>query len=627
MSKKRNGKSIRSKIVFGYVKIYILISFVLLIVLVCTAYIAGFYVMQDYVDDDLRSVLNKLPEYGEISNEELYALTDDLMPSYVARYDLLYEFERVKLEDIKSHYSYAEMQNSNNSKPQINLSTQAPMPTPIPTAAETYMSTQTPTPPPQATGTAITVNDIETIKGFVTSTVLNLRLGPGTENQPVYVLRYGDELRIIKTNYHDNWHQILYNGQELYVSGRYVVISDIAPTPTPNEYSEFWRNTQNTQEHLFSKSGLQSYTTNSFDYNQHYNAIVNIKEISKLYIIQNSTVKLTEQDEFGIEEKYILQAVADVSKLIKLSTLYSGLAITLVAFILFFILGLLLVAIYGAYKTRKYLKPISDITKLAAEIEPNSEYRINVNSAQFELQELVITINDMLDRLNAAHVKRRKFVSDVSHELRTPISVIAGYANMLKRWASDDRKVFDESVDAIIDESANMKYLVENLLFLARSDNEQNLYDMEAFDISNLVESIYKDAKMVDSNRHEIILESAQGIIVNGDRNRLKQAIREFVQNAMKYTPPTGEIKISLQTEGKHAIINITDTGIGISKKDMGHIFSRFYRGDVSRNRENGGYGLGLSISREIISAHDGKITFKSKENSGTDVTIILNVM
>jgi signal transduction histidine kinase len=181
-------------------------------------------------------------------------------------------------------------------------------------------------------------------------------------------------------------------------------------------------------------------------------------------------------------------------------------------------------------------------------------------------------------------------------------------------------------VDAIIDESANMKYLVENLLFLARSDNNQNIYEMEPFDISNLLEAICRDARMVDKEKHEIICDIKPGVIVNGDRNRLKQAIREFLQNAIKYTPPMGEIKISLQKDMGAAIINIKDTGMGISKKDMGHIFSRFYRGDVSRNRDKGGYGLGLAICREIVSAHKGKITFKSKEGTGTSVKVALEL-
>jgi signal transduction histidine kinase len=197
---------------------------------------------------------------------------------------------------------------------------------------------------------------------------------------------------------------------------------------------------------------------------------------------------------------------------------------------------------------------------------------------------------------------------------------------MLKRWARDDEEVFDESVNAIIDESSNMKYLVENLLFLARSDNDQNVYEMEQFDVSSLIETICKDARMVDKGKHEILCDIQQGVIINGDRNRIKQAFREFLLNAIKYTPPMGEIKFSLQNVSGKAIISIKDTGMGISKKDMGHIFARFYRGDVSRNRDKGGYGLGLAICREIISAHKGKITFKSKEGAGTEVIVVLDL-
>jgi signal transduction histidine kinase len=131
---------------------------------------------------------------------------------------------------------------------------------------------------------------------------------------------------------------------------------------------------------------------------------------------------------------------------------------------------------------------------------------------------------------------------------------------------------------------------------------------------------------MVDGDKHEMVCDIEEGVIVNGDRNRLKQALREFLQNAIKYTPPMGQIKITLKKEKENAIINVIDTGMGISKKDMGHIFTRFYRGDVSRNRDKGGYGLGLAICREIIAAHKGKITFKSKEGAGTSVLITLSL-
>lgn len=396
------------------------------------------------------------------------------------------------------------------------------------------------------------------------------------------------------------------------------------PTPTPEYYEEFW---DAKTEHLFSKSGTEYTTEGYFDYDQLNNAVLSLREPLVLYMTTGTGV-FTEHDELGYvtQDYYIIKAVVNITDFAPIDAILSVIAIFIVFSLILYFAGLLLMWIYGATRTRKYLRAIDEITRLTNEIQPNSQYRLNVNTAKFELKELVITVNNMLDRLNDAHVKRKKFVSDVSHELRTPISVVAGYANMLKRWARDDEAVFDESVDAIIDESSNMKYLVENLLFLARSDNDQNVYEMETFDISSLIQSICKDAKMVDSGKHDIICAIDQGVIINGDRNRIKQALREFMRNAIKYTPPMGEVKISLQKNDGKAIIKVIDTGMGISKKDLANIFTRFYRGDVSRNRDNGGYGLGLSICREIISAHKGKISFKSKEDAGTEVTVMLNL-
>ena len=167
----------------------------------------------------------------------------------------------------------------------------------------------------------------------------------------------------------------------------------------------------------------------------------------------------------------------------------------------------------------------------------------------------------------------------MSHELRTPISVVAGYANMLKRWARDDEAVFDESVHAIIEEADNMKYLVDNLLFLVRSDNNTINYDMESFDLSELMHNVFKSSLLVDNNKHNITEDIADGVYITGDRARIKQALRIFIENAIKYTPPTGSIKLSLKKEGEGAEVTIADSGIGISKKDMAHIIQAFLPG------------------------------------------------
>lgn len=290
-----------------------------------------------------------------------------------------------------------------------------------------------------------------------------------------------------------------------------------------------------------------------------------------------------------------------------------------------FAAGLIVFLIFGSAQTRRYLSPIREITRMTAQLnDRNLNLRLNAETARYELKDMVLTINSMLDRIHAGMAKQKAFVSDVSHELRTPLSVINGYAHILERWAREDEKVFDESVSAIISESDNMKYLVENLLFLVRSDNNALLFDKETFDLSILAESIHRETLLLDRNTHQITAQISEGVMLYADRAKLKQALRIFMENALKYTPPDGRIRLSLSPWEKGARVVIEDTGIGISAKDMGQIFVRFYRGDRSRSRQTGGYGLGLPIARTILTAHGGKIRMTSREGQGTTVEVLL---
>ncbi len=235
-----------------------------------------------------------------------------------------------------------------------------------------------------------------------------------------------------------------------------------------------------------------------------------------------------------------------------------------------------------------------------------------------------MTINEMLDRIHAGMARQKAFVSDVSHELRTPLSVVSGYAHILQRWAREDEKVFEEAVAAIISESDNMKYLLENLLFLVRSDNNTLVFERETFDLSVMLRNIHKETLLLDGNTHRVTADIEDGVLVCADRAKIKQALRIFVENALKYTPPDGAIHLTLDQTGGEVRVTVRDTGIGIPAKDMGHIFTRFYRGDRSRSRRTGGYGLGLPIARTILTAHSGRIRVTSREGAGTTVEVLL---
>ena len=613
---KKNSSSIRKKIVRGYVGMYCFLAFLLFMIFIAGVYATAFYAAQEYLRNDLNQVLSDVVEYKKqgLEGQELYEKTQGIMPGYVIRYDIIETSRKIKEEDYYNNNYYYGIKNNSSDNQSIGVyiaaSTPLATPTPMPDATVTQSESQ-----------PLEYDEADFTKGYITSESLYIREFPDIASDIIYDLDYGTQVNIIEDL--GEWYKIYYEGKELYAASKLISLGP-EPTPTPEIYDEFW---ESEETHLFSMKGPDYTTEGSYDYNQLGNAAASLKEPYTFYISSYvSAYDEAQGHDYVIGEYYDIKAVVDITDVVPYHVIWSAAAGLFAVAVILFLIGIIIVWLYGAAKTKKYLKPIGEITRLANEIQPNSQYRLDVETAKYELKELVITINNMLDRLNAAHIKRKKFVSDVSHELRTPISVIAGYANMLKRWAKDDEAVFDESVNAIIDESSNMKYLVENLLFLARSDNDQNVYEMETFDISNLIKAICKDARMVDKGKHEILCDIQEGVIINGDRNRIKQAFREFLLNAIKYTPPMGEIKFSLQKSGGKAIINIKDTGMGISKKDMGHIFARFYRGDVSRNRDKGGYGLGLAICREIISAHKGKITFKSKEGAGTDVQVTLDL-
>jgi signal transduction histidine kinase len=249
--------------------------------------------------------------------------------------------------------------------------------------------------------------------------------------------------------------------------------------------------------------------------------------------------------------------------------------------------------------------------------------RIQIDDTQAELKSLAQAINGMLDRINESYRAQVRFVSDASHELRTPISVIQGYANLLDRWGKNDEKTLQESIHAIKDEAANMKDLVEQLLFLARGDNDTIMLQPEVFSLAELAREVTGEFAMIDATHH-FELKAGSEAIVRADRGLIKQALRILVDNAVKYTDPGGHITLATSADGATATISVSDDGIGIKPEAVGHIFERFYRADASRARATGGAGLGLSIAQWITYRHNGHLEVLSREGIGTRISVLL---
>ncbi|MDP4109660.1 MAG: ATP-binding protein [Bacillota bacterium] len=250
--------------------------------------------------------------------------------------------------------------------------------------------------------------------------------------------------------------------------------------------------------------------------------------------------------------------------------------------------------------------------------------RISVDETQNELKNLAEAINGMLDRINEAYRSQARFVSDASHELRTPISVIQGYANLLDRWGKNDEKTLQESIDAIKDEASNMKALVEQLLFLARGDNNTITLITERFDLTELCSEVMRETQMIDGG-HEYESRLAP-VSVYADKALIKQAMRIVVDNAIKYTPPGGHIIAALSESDGFAKISVQDDGIGIPPEAVPQVFDRFFRAEESRARKTGGTGLGLSIAKWISERHNGHMEVLSRENIGTRIIIAIPV-
>lgn len=316
--------------------------------------------------------------------------------------------------------------------------------------------------------------------------------------------------------------------------------------------------------------------------------------------------------------KYYINISYNVDDII-VDTIHINILILISGFI-----GLLIFAPIVSRTSYKLIGPIKNMTEITKTITVNNiNTRLDIKGTQDELKELSQTFNAMMDRIEEGYQSQQQFVSDASHELRTPIAVIKGYVNMLDRWGKNDKDILEESISAIKNETDSMQDLIEKLLFIARSDKHTLTFTKEDFSIQELLLEIEKETKMIDL-RHNFLFYFSNDASIYADRKRIKQAVRILLENAMKFTPHDGIISVSGFIEGKYYIIKVSDTGIGIAKKDLNKIFDRLYRAEQSRSKEIGGHGLGLSIAKIIILGHKGKIKVTSTIGKGSEFSIML---
>lgn len=227
--------------------------------------------------------------------------------------------------------------------------------------------------------------------------------------------------------------------------------------------------------------------------------------------------------------------------------------------------------------------------------------------------------------IQAAWNKQQQFVADASHELRTPLSVINNNAELLLRHP--DRTIEEECsrIVNITRESLRMKELVNTLLTLARADAAELELKRESLLLHEVTDEIMAQFQPL-AEQKSIVLKVAvpDFLILRADRERLHQLFVILLDNAMQYTPEGGQIKLQCQSDSFNVLIQVSDSGTGISPENLPHIFDRFYRGDKVRSRDTGGAGLGLAIAKWIVEKHGGKIEVFSQLGLGTEFRIYL---
>lgn len=305
----------------------------------------------------------------------------------------------------------------------------------------------------------------------------------------------------------------------------------------------------------------------------------------------------------------------------------------------------LIAASVGWFMARKALRPIDQVILAANQIGKADDLarRIARESPNDEIGRLTDTINGMLERIQAAYLEmeaayrqQRRFVSDASHELRTPLTTIRGNVDWLeKMWSralreaeehgkDEDAQKLTMSLEAMHDissEAERMTRLINDLLALARADAGYQM-EKEKEALKPIVEAVVRKAQLLPRtvDWQPASLDSLNNIYVHGNKDYLQQLLFIFIENAFKYTDK-GCVKLLAVKRDDQVGIMIEDTGIGMDKEEVPHIFDRFYRADVSRG-SRAGTGLGLSIAKWIIDEHQGSIEVMTRKGEGTTFTI-----
>jgi heavy metal sensor kinase len=278
------------------------------------------------------------------------------------------------------------------------------------------------------------------------------------------------------------------------------------------------------------------------------------------------------------------------------------------------------VAVAGGFVlVRRALQPVESIARKAEDISlHNLSERLPAVHSGDELERLSVALNRMIHRLEESVRGSKQFVADASHELRTPLTVMRGELESLAQDAGLGGET-RETLGSVLEEVDRLGEIVDGLFALSRLDAGETPAEWVQFDLAELAATTAGQMSLLAEDKCvSVSCESAGPVTVEGDRARLKQVIVNLLDNAIKYTPSGGRVRLAVRREAGCAVLEVSDTGIGIPAEALPHVFQRFFRVDRSRSREQGGAGLGLSIVKSICSAHGAEVEVSSSPGQGS---------
>ncbi len=339
-----------------------------------------------------------------------------------------------------------------------------------------------------------------------------------------------------------------------------------------------------------------------------------------------NTLKLTNKE---FEVKGLLSAIKNDDKVVFLYTnLEDVSAATKVLTNQLIYITLVTIAVsslLALYISKRLTDPIVNITKKAKELGSNPDIHFE-KSGITEIDDLSDSLNYAQAELSKVDELRRDLMANVSHDLKTPLTMIKAYAEMVRDFSYKDAQKREQHLEIIIDETDRLNTLVNDILLLSKTQAEAQDLKIEEYDLIAEVKKIIGKYEIIkETEDYEIILTSPEKIIVKADKNKINQVIYNLINNAINYTGKDKKVWVNIKENNKRILIEVVDSGKGIKKEDLKHIWDRYYKNEKNHQRDIVGTGLGLSIVKGILNLHHFNYGVNTKIGKGTTFYFEIN--